>query len=77
MCLRRRICGIDRTGEGKEMDGGSGGGQLEEGTLAGGVPLKRRKPLRGGRRGKNSTKSEGEKEKLALYMAKWLGRRPT
>ena len=65
-------------GEGREMDGGGGGGQVEEGALTEGGSHSRRKPLRGGRRGrKNSKLSEGEKERLALYMAKWLGKRPT
>ena len=58
--------------------GGGGGGQVEEGNLTEGGSRSRRKPLRGRRRGtKNSKMSEGEKERLALYMAKWLGRRPT
>ena len=59
------------------MDGGGNVGQVKEGTLAEGGSLLGRKPLRGGRRVKKSKMSEGEKEKLALYMAKWLGRGPT
>ena len=65
-------------GEGREMDGGGCGGRVEEGALTEGGSRSRRKPLRGGRRGtKNKKMSEGEKERLALYMAKWLGKGST
>ena len=64
-------------GGGREMDGEGNVGQVKEGALAEGGSLLERKPLRGGRRVKKSKMSEGEKEKLALYMAKWLGRGPT
>ena len=63
-------------GDGSENDGGGDGGREAEVTLHKGRPTSKRKPLRGRRRGKKNGLGEGEREKMALLLTKWMGTNP-